>query len=90
MDRMKELIEKLNQASLAYYQQDKEIMSDQAYDKLYDELLALEKQTGIVLANSPTQKVGYTVVSNLIKIQHEVPILSLDKTKEKVPMLSRQ
>ncbi len=82
MDRMKELIEKLNQASLAYYQQDKEIMSDQAYDKLYDELLALEKQTGIVLANSPTQKVGYTVVSNLIKIQHEVPILSLDKTKE--------
>lgn len=56
MDRMKELIEKLNQASLAYYQQDKEIMSDQAYDKLYDELLALEKQTSIVLANSPTQK----------------------------------
>ena len=82
MDRMKELIDKLNQAAFAYYQQDKEIMSDYIYDKLYDELLALEKQTGIVLANSPTQNVGYTVLSNLIKIQHEVPILSLDKTKD--------
>ncbi len=82
MERMKELIVLLNKAAYAYYQQDKEIMSDHEYDALYDELLELEKQTNTILANSPTQKVGYTVMSNLIKIKHDVPILSLDKTKE--------
>ena len=82
MERMKELIVLLNKAAYAYYQQDKEIMSDHEYDVLYDELLKLEKQTNTVLANSPTQKVGYTVMSNLTKIKHDVPILSLDKTKE--------
>ena len=82
MKRMKELIVLLNKAAYAYYQQDKEIMSDHEYDILYDELLQLEKQTNTVLANSPTQKVGYTVMSNLTKIRHDVPILSLDKTKE--------
>lgn len=82
MERMKELIVLLNKASCAYYQEDKEIMSDHEYDKLYDELLKLEKQTNIILANSPTQKVGYTILSNLKKIKHDVPILSLDKTKE--------
>lgn len=82
MERMKELIALLNKAAYAYYQQDKEIMSDHEYDVLYDELLKLEKQTNTVLANSPTQKVGYTVMSNLTKIKHDVPILSLDKTKE--------
>ena len=82
MERMKELIVLLNKAAYAYYQQDKEIMSDHEYDTLYDELLQLEKQTNTVLANSPTQKVGYTVMSNLTKIRHDVPILSLDKTKE--------
>ena len=82
MERMKELIVLLNKAAYAYYQEDKEIMSDHEYDILYDELLQLEKETNTVLANSPTQKVGYTVMSNLTKIKHEVPILSLDKTKE--------
>lgn len=82
MERMKELIVLLNKAAFAYYQEDKEIMSDHEYDKLYDELLQLEKKTNTILANSPTQKVGYTVLSNLKKIKHDVPILSLDKTKE--------
>ena len=82
MERMKELIVLLNKAAYAYYQEDKEIMSDHEYDKLYDELLQLEKETNTILANSPTQKVGYTVLSNLKKIKHDVPILSLDKTKE--------
>ena len=82
MDRMKELIALLNEASKAYYQEDRQIMTDFEYDKLYDELVKLEKETKIVLANSPTQKVGYTVLSNLTKIQHDSKILSLDKTKE--------
>ena len=69
MERMKELIVLLNKAAYAYYQQDKEIMSDHEYDTLYDELLQLEKQTNTVLANSPTQKVGYTILSNLKKIK---------------------
>ena len=82
MERMKELVSLLNSASKAYYQQDKEIMSDKDYDALYDELVALEAETGIVLSDSPTQKVGYTVLSNLTKVEHPSPMLSLDKTKE--------
>ena len=82
MERMKELISLLNQAAEAYYQQDREIMSNMAYDALYDELEKLETTTGIVLSGSPTQRVGYTVLSNLKKIRHDTPILSLDKTKE--------
>lgn len=82
MERMKELIEILTKASKAYYQEDREIMSDFEYDKLYDELNALEKETGIILSNSPTQKVGHQVLSSLKKIRHESPMLSLDKTKE--------
>ena len=70
MERMKELVSLLNSASKAYYQQDKEIMSDKDYDALYDELVALEAETGIVLSDSPTQKVGYTVLSNLTKVEH--------------------
>lgn len=81
MDRMKELIDILNKASMAYYQNDSEIMSDHEYDKLYDELTALEKESGIVYGGSPTQRVGYTVLSSLQKVKHESPILSLDKTK---------
>ena len=87
MERMKELVSLLNSASKAYYQQDKEIMSDKDYDALYDELVALEAETGIVLSDSPTQKVGYTVLSNLTKVEHPSPMLSLDKTKE-VPRLA--
>ncbi|WP_304507270.1 NAD-dependent DNA ligase LigA [Anaerotignum sp.] len=82
VNRIKELISLLNKASKAYYQMDSEIMPNQEYDRLYDELVELEKQSGMILANSPTQRVGYTVLSNLKKIKHDSPILSLDKTKE--------
>lgn len=82
MERMKELIKILNDASKAYYQNDSQIMSDHEYDKLYDELVNLEKKTGLIFSNSPTQNVGYEVLSNLTKVKHESKILSLDKTKE--------
>ena len=82
IDRIKELIEILNRASRAYYAEDVEIMSNFEYDKLYDELVALENETGTVFANSPTQNVGYEVVSELPKEKHPSPMLSLDKTKE--------
>ena len=84
--RMKELHRELLAASRAYYQESREIMSNFEYDRLYDELLELEKETGTVLAGSPTQKVGYEVLSELPKEAHEAPMLSLDKTKE-VPVL---
>lgn len=80
--RLKELVVQLNEASKAYYQQDTEIMSNLEYDRLYDELVELEKETGIVLANSPTVNVGYEVLSVLEKQAHPSPMLSLDKTKE--------
>ena len=80
--RMKELIQILDEASRAYYQEGREIMPNERYDKLYDELLALEERTGTVLANSPTQKVGYEVLSELPKERHQEAALSLDKTKE--------
>ncbi|MBR5509321.1 MAG: NAD-dependent DNA ligase LigA [Lachnospiraceae bacterium] len=82
MERMKELCELLKGASKAYYQEDREIMSNLEYDKLYDELEALEKETGIVLAGSPTVSVGYEAVDELPKERHETPMLSLDKTKD--------
>lgn len=81
-DRIKELVELLNRAGRAYYQESREIMSNYEYDMLYDELAALEEETGIVLANSPTVNVGYEVLSELPKERHEKPMLSLDKTKE--------
>ena len=80
--RMQELVELLNRASKAYYQEADEIMSNFEYDKLYDELLELEKELGITMANSPTVNVGYEVLSELPKERHEKPMLSLDKTKE--------
>lgn len=81
-NRIKELVRLLNEASKAYYQHDTEIMSNLQYDTLYDELVALENETGLVLANSPTVKVGYEVISELPKEAHPSPMLSLDKTKE--------
>ena len=81
-DRIKALTEILNRASKAYYMQDTEIMSNYEYDALYDELVQLEKETGITLSNSPTIHVGYEVVSELPKEEHEYPMLSLDKTKD--------
>ena len=82
LNRIKELVNRLNEASKAYYQENCEIMSNFEYDKLYDELLGLEKETGIVLSNSPTVNVGYELLSSLPKEAHEQPMLSLDKTKE--------
>ena len=80
-EEIKNLVDKLNKASKAYYQESREIMSNKEYDELYDRLMELEKKTGIVMANSPTINVGYEVVSNLPKVKHESPMLSLDKTK---------
>lgn len=80
--RIRELIRIINEAGKAYYQEDREIMSNLEYDRLYDELLELEKQTGTVLANSPTVHVGYEAVNELPKEAHESPMLSLDKTKD--------
>ena len=79
--RMKELIAMLNEASRVYYNENSQIMSDFEYDRLYDELETLEHSEGVILAGSPTQKIGYTVVSALEKVRHETPMLSLDKTK---------
>lgn len=79
---MREKIDLLNKASKAYYQENREIMSNFEYDKLYDELLELEKETGTVLSNSPSIHVGYELLSGLPKERHEKPMLSLDKTKE--------
>lgn len=81
--RMKELIAVLNDASRAYYAKDREIMSNFEYDRLYDELEALEKETGVVLANSPTVSVGYEAVDELPKERHLSPMLSLGKTKSR-------
>lgn len=80
--RMQELIECLNEAGKAYYQNATEIMSNFQYDKLYDELVALEEELHVTLSNSPTVNVGYEVLSELPKERHEKPMLSLDKTKE--------
>ncbi len=81
--RQRELTERLNAASRAYYQEAREIMSNYEYDALYDELTALERETGTTLAGSPTVHVGYEVLSELPKERHESPMLSLDKTKDR-------
>ena len=82
-DRMKELVEILNRAGRAYYQEDREIMSNYEYDALYDELQALEEETGTVFSDSPTVQVGYEAVDALPKEAHARPMLSLDKTKDR-------
>lgn len=81
--RIEELTALLNRASEAYYSEDREIMSNLEYDKLYDELRELETRTGIVLSSSPTANVGYTAADFLEKEKHETPMLSLDKTKDR-------
>ena len=83
VERMKELITLLNDASRAYYAEDKEIMSNFEYDALYDELVNLEAQTGMILSGSPTENVGYEAVDFLPKEKHEKPMLSLSKTKDR-------
>ena len=80
---IKELVARLNEAAKAYYQEDREIMSNLEYDALYDRLVEMEQETGIVLANSPTVNVGYEALESLPKEAHDTPMLSLDKTKER-------
>ncbi len=82
-ERMKELIALLTEAGKAYYQEDREIMSNYEYDRLYDELVQLEQETGITLGGSPTVSVGYEALEELPKEAHERPMLSLDKTKDR-------
>lgn len=86
--RITELTELLDKAARAYEQEDREIMSNFEYDALYDELRALEEETGFVLANSPTQHAGYEILSELPKERHESPMLSLDKTKDRDALVS--
>ena len=80
-EQMKELVDRLNEAAKAYYVDGREIMSNLEYDALYDELEALERETGIVLAKSPTVNVGYEVLTDLPKEAHQSRMLSLNKTK---------
>ena len=82
LTRMKELIDKLNYASKMYYQNSSPIMTDYEYDKLYDELVELEKETNTVFANSPTVNVETEVSQSLEKYEHQTPMLSLSKTKQ--------
>ena len=81
IDKIKELVERLNYHRNLYYNENRPEISDFEYDQLFDELSALEKETRFVLATSPTQTVGYEVKSNLTKVTHNHPMLSLDKTK---------
>ncbi|QOX63913.1 hypothetical protein FRZ06_11510 [Anoxybacterium hadale] len=82
LDLMKEKVKVLNEAGKAYYQENREIMPNIEYDRLYDELQELERETGTVLSNSPTIHVGYELLSDLPKEAHEKTMLSLDKTKD--------
>ncbi|MCH5343201.1 MAG: NAD-dependent DNA ligase LigA [Acetatifactor sp.] len=83
VERIRGLVELLNEASRTYYAEDREIMSNFEYDKLYDELSSLEQETGVIFSNSPTVKVGYEAVDELPKERHESPMLSLGKTKSR-------
>ena len=83
LERIKELVQLLNKANKDYYELAKPTLSDREYDNLYNELVVLEKETGIILSGSPTQYAGYNVESKWDKITHEFPALSLDKTKDR-------
>ena len=82
-NRMKELVAVLNHAAKIYYTQNTEVMSNFEYDRLYDELSELENRTGVTFANSPTVNVGFEAVDELPKERHELPMLSLAKTKDR-------
>lgn len=77
-----DLVRKLNKCRDAYYNRSDPLIPDSEYDFLFDKLKRLENETGIILSNSPTQTVGYEVKSKLAKVQHDIPLLSLDKTKD--------
>ena len=79
MDEMKKLVELLNKYAYEYYVLDSPTISDVEYDKLYDKLSKLEKESGIILPDSPTQRVGDTVLEGFTKVTHKVPLYSLDK-----------
>ena len=81
LKRMKILIEQINEADVAYYKNDRPIMSDREYDALYDELMLLENTWGIILSNSPTQKVSGEILDELMPVKHTKPMLSANKTK---------
>ena len=87
MDRMKELVAELDKHIKNYYVYDNPTISDAEYDKLYDELVALEKQTGIILPNSPTQRVNGEVLEGFQKHKHEVQLYSLNKCQNKEDLL---
>ena len=80
-ERMHELVDRLNRYRQEYYNENAPSVSDAVYDHLYDELARLEAETGIILSSSPTQTVGYLVVGSLPTVKHDIPLLSLDKTK---------
>ena len=88
VEMIKELVRILNKACDAYYNTDKELMSNYEYDKLYDQLVELEKETNFIMSNSPTQRAGYVVQDNLKKSVHKYPMLSLDKTKKVEDLIS--
>ena len=81
MKRQRELTDRLNRYRNEYYNLNSPSVSDTAYDRLFEELQAVEKQTGVQMANSPTNTVGYPAVSKLEKTNHSIPLLSLDKVK---------
>lgn len=81
LERIKELIQILNEADIAYYRDSRPIMTDFDYDRLFDELKGLERDTGLILSNSPTQKVSGEILEELIPVRHSKPMLSADKTK---------
>ena len=88
VEKIKQLVDYLNLQRNAYYNENSPNISDAEYDRIFDELVELEKQTGFVLSNSPTQTVGYTPISELPKVKHPVPLLSLDKTKQVQDLIS--
>ena len=88
IQRVTELVSTLNRYRHEYYNLAKPSVSDAVYDRLFDELAVLERKTGIVLSNSPTQTVGYAPVSTLQKIRHTIPLLSMDKTKQTDDLVS--
>lgn len=86
MMKQRELTSRLNRYRDEYYNQNNPSISDAVYDQLFDELQELEKETGVQLANSPTNTVGYKAVSKLEKTEHKIPLLSLDKVKSSVEL----
>ena len=88
VEKIKQLVDYLNLQRNAYYNENSPNISDAEYDRIFDELVELEKQTGFILSNSPTQTVGYTPISELPKVKHPVPLLSLDKTKQIQDLIS--